>query len=884
MAQKPGEVLVLHVDTQQYQKEIAEATAKLVVLKNQTALLDDAMKKGNITVDEYAKRSSQLKGEIQATTQQQNAQIKVLNQYTSINKHAAGSVDQLKAQLAVLTSQYNALSEEERENTKEGKALANQTKEINDKLKEAGKTVGDFRRDVGNYTGGILKAVDGTGLLADVTAKIENAQQAWNATLKITKASIGGNVSGLKALKLALAATGIGAVVLLLGGLITFLTRTQEGIDFVSTKTKGLTTVLGVLTDKLSDVGEMMFNAFSNPKKALQDLMGFLEGQVTNRLKSFGVILEALQKRDFVKLNDGIIQLATGITDASGKTKAFTKELNDVRKAGESIEKENQRIRDAERALNIERSKSRAQIEQLKLVAEDQSKSEQVRIKAAKEAFALEQAGLDKAIKLQNDRIENIKREQALTKNLTEDNNKLAEEQIKLEELREESFGRQTELNNKVNDLQKQTQQRIKEARDKRTKEEIKAEKMAIELRIAQAKEGSQELLDAELAMLDFEKEQKQKAYRMGTTGYLLAQAEYQNAALKLTQEHAQKLIEVEKKRIEDFKALTEKEYNEQTKNTQDFFTQKNTELINLLNQGKVSLDKFTAKGMQDQLAEMEAQLQNAKDYGQSTIDIENQIAQQRYNIKKFEVEQDKKLEDTRYEFVTTSLGALQNFISAAGSNSKEAAEFAKALALFQIGIDTARSISQIITLATALSADNILSGGLAVPIKIATLSASVLANFAQVKKMLSEEVPDAPKFAKGGNLGYILEGPSHAQGGIGLYTPSGRKVGEAEGDEIILTSGVTKDPGLFRAASLINQLGGGKPLMPSRYMADGGRIKDMGIDYRPTLVHQRMPAQGGATAKEIAKELSKMKIYTHVTDVKKGLNRVEMKQNRTDI
>jgi hypothetical protein len=58
-----------------------------------------------------------------------------------------------------------------------------------------------------------------------------------------------------------------------------------------------------------------------------------------------------------------------------------------------------------------------------------------------------------------------------------------------------------------------------------------------------------------------------------------------------------------------------------------------------------------------------------------------------------------------------------------------------------------------------------------------------------------------ATKFAKGG----ILQGKSHAEGGIAL---GGNQ--EAEGGEPILTKGVSKNPILLKFASLINQLGGG--------------------------------------------------------------------------
>ena len=78
----------------------------------------------------------------------------------------------------------------------------------------------------------------------------------------------------------------------------------------------------------------------------------------------------------------------------------------------------------------------------------------------------------------------------------------------------------------------------------------------------------------------------------------------------------------------------------------------------------------------------------------------------------------------------------------------------------------------------------------------------------AQIKMIRSQ------KFAKGG----ILNGPSHAQGGIPMFSKGGAFYGEAEGGEAVLTKGVMKNPALASMASAINVAGGGVP-----FFANGG-------------------------------------------------------------
>ena len=71
-----------------------------------------------------------------------------------------------------------------------------------------------------------------------------------------------------------------------------------------------------------------------------------------------------------------------------------------------------------------------------------------------------------------------------------------------------------------------------------------------------------------------------------------------------------------------------------------------------------------------------------------------------------------------------------------------------------------------------------------------------------------------AQKFAKGG----ILNGPSHAQGGIPMFSKGGAFYGEAEGGEAVMTKGVMANPALASMASAINVAGGGVP-----FFANGG-------------------------------------------------------------
>lgn len=100
-----------------------------------------------------------------------------------------------------------------------------------------------------------------------------------------------------------------------------------------------------------------------------------------------------------------------------------------------------------------------------------------------------------------------------------------------------------------------------------------------------------------------------------------------------------------------------------------------------------------------------------------------------------------------------------------------------------------------------------------AAPLAAAAAITSGLINVAKINDI---------KFAEGG----ILQGLSHEQGGVKLYSKSGSYYGEAEGGEVILTKNVSKSPELLSAASKINVAAGGKAL----YAASGAVIPQSSI------------------------------------------------------
>ena len=128
-------------------------------------------------------------------------------------------------------------------------------------------------------------------------------------------------------IKAGLISTGIGAFVVLIGSLLTFFTKTKKGAELLEVAFAGIGAAINVITDRVSKFGGAIVKLFSgNVKGALTDVKGAFTGIGT--------------------------EIANDTKNAIALKQAFIE------------------LRDAERALNVETAQRRADIEELKLIAE----------------------------------------------------------------------------------------------------------------------------------------------------------------------------------------------------------------------------------------------------------------------------------------------------------------------------------------------------------------------------------------------------------------------------------------------------------------------------------------------------------------------------------
>lgn len=249
-------------------------------------------------------------------------------------------------------------------------------------------------------------------------------------------------------IKAGLISTGIGAFVVLIGSLLTFFTKTKKGAELLEVAFAGIGAAISVITDRVSKFGGAIVKLFKGDVKgALTDVKGAFTGIGT--------------------------EIANDTNQAIALKQAFIS------------------LRDSERDLNVETAQRRAEIEALKLIAEDVSKSESERLAAAKEAFKIENDLLDKRVSNAEEALRLQQQEMSLSENMQEDLDKEAELLINLANIRAESTTKQIELNNKINAIEAQV------AADRETRNQDRLDN------IAEEKKARQDLYDMQIAQAD---------------------------------------------------------------------------------------------------------------------------------------------------------------------------------------------------------------------------------------------------------------------------------------------------------------------------------------------------------------------------------------------
>ena len=190
-------------------------------------------------------------------------------------------------------------------------------------------------------------------------------------------------------MKMAIMSTGIGALLIGMLALKQYFTDNEEGASKLKMITSALGVVFGNITDILSDLGEKLFAAFSDPKQAVIDLWAAIKKNLINRvdgmIDSFGALGKTIKaalsldwegvKEGAAEFGESMVQTATGVDELFKKATEAVKEFGEQTKKEVSmaiqLEKDRLALQRFERGASIEKAKTERDMMQLRVKARD---------------------------------------------------------------------------------------------------------------------------------------------------------------------------------------------------------------------------------------------------------------------------------------------------------------------------------------------------------------------------------------------------------------------------------------------------------------------------------------------------------------------------------
>lgn len=831
MADKQEKILDIKVNYSEAIKAIAEYQTKIDAAREAESKLKKQLKDGEISRQQYNEEMAASKAYIADCNDSIRIITKTMQNQIKQEKEQEGSLRSLRAQLSNLTAEYDALSEAERKGTR-GEELKNYINEVTDALKGAEEETQRYYRNVGNYKEAIIDAANANipfiqqiNQMVTSLGGLKNYLAGMKTEMVAVSASTTGWIKVLKLLKVALIGTGIGALVVALGSLVAWFTKTQKGVEAANKIMAALGATINVIIDRASKLGSALVNLFTgNFKKAGEDAKAIFSG------------------------------IGKEIADETKQAWELAEVLNEIDKK--------------EVMLSMSRAANRAEIEKLKKAADDQTLSTQERIKAAEKAAEIEKKDLEIQTELAEARLANtlgyteMNREVrklmeqiksgditadevigklGLSESTIEDLKTFRDQFNELQELMEDSYGRQTEQQNTLNSIRQEGADKAKEAKQKEL-EAVRAAEDAMLALVKDKREQARKEIELtytrkieDLRISLREEENLTVKARKAINEQIKSLEQQKNIELqKLSDEELQKEIDKRTKlislQLESVKEGSEQEYQLRM---QQLASQRDAELADkeLTEQMKQAITAKYNKQMDDLAMQhekdvsekqqeairlrMENEIMQMQQSGASELEILQEQASQKLELlnniqqqegeseqeflnRKLQAHQEytdakKELADKEVEIEQTKSQAMENITGGLialtqqiGESDKGFAILSKTLALAEIAINTGKAIAKMVS---AEAGKGIL--GLAT---MASGIATILANIASATSIVK-----SAKFATGG----LVTGPGT---GTSDSVPAQLSNGES-----VMTARATS---MFAPIlSSFNQMGGGVPI-----------------------------------------------------------------------
>ena len=490
MAEQIVSLLKLDIDNSQVLKKQGDVLKQIAVLKKENQQLkkstDGLTTASKDQAQSYAKNEATIKklsGESRTYKKILEDQTKAQEREQQTVVKTDGSINSLRNALNVNKTTYKNLTKEQRENDAVGGKLLKTIDAQDKEYKDLSKSIGNNQVEVGNYKNAVKDLSGSINIMGVNVGSVIGNLKSKQAALRGVATATKGTTKGLKLFRVALIATGIGAIVVLLGALIAAFASTQKGADTISkalAPVKGFfSAIVGILQESAIPAFKLLSNTFTIFKNV------FLGGLKLIQLawaQVFGTDEEVQKIKDELNgLANETIEAGKAIADnaqkigdsfaGSGKRiqENIARQKEIVRLGIEIEEQENKQIVNSAKLLN--------QIKQQEAIAKNTTLSASERNAAVERAKALSDELADSEKSILDLKIEQMTLEQMQNDTSRED---LAElNRLKAERIKKDTEAQARELKflGTINSIAKENEAKRKKAQQdrlKRLKEELK--------------------------------------------------------------------------------------------------------------------------------------------------------------------------------------------------------------------------------------------------------------------------------------------------------------------------------------------------------------------------------------------------------------------------
>jgi len=685
----------LDINTEGFLKSAQNTKAVLDSLKKANQQLK---KSGKESSEEFVKNEVAIKRLTAQYTEQKNVLVslneantdfvetsKAVN--TAVNKNVvsiAGARKNNKELLAV----RNQLNLKTVEGRKALIAINSKLDANNQFIKENVDALSKQKMNIGNYQSALSGLNPTLQRNLQLLVDVKNGLVAKATAIKTGATATGKGTKALKLFRLALISTGIGAIVVALGTLISAFASTQKGIDAIN---KALAPLKGAFQGIIGVIQEISLNVFGQLKDRWTvasnailvgiDLIRIGWNKITGDVEEANEI-QAKMKTRIDEAKEAQIRLNKKTEDLKNIFRGAGDEIRESMKAQQEIARLTIAIEKAENRLIVSRSESMKIIKAQNKIAEDVTKSLKEREDASRNAVNESKRLLVEEQNIIDLKIKQMKLAQSQNDTDRASEKELAELQAERNNKETAILEMQTTLTNKLNIIRREGEAKAKKASDERLAQELEDANKKVEIAV--------EVADRELEIYKRNHQSKLEANEFFTEEFLAQEVERLNRLAQAEKDHQAVLLENGKiSQIEYNQAIEDIDFENQTKQDEALAlreeAKKEKEAVDLDNKRLIEQEQFDDRfRVQSDRLEQQRQkeIQNAEKTG-ADVGLINQ----KYHNRQIELVQ--LSTDEKIQANANALGQIAGFLGEETALGKLAG-IAQATMNIQIGITKA--------------------------------------------------------------------------------------------------------------------------------------------------------------------------------------------------